>query len=155
MNEGFASVHAPVAFGEGKEQTSGETLDAQFAAGGGSRAIKEVVAVIRRGKIAETKKALEEAGYPALTYQGAEGRGKQRGFLWEIDPQVPSEPEEARFLPKHVLTLLVPDADVPPVIEAIVRNNRTGYHGDGKIFVCPLEDVTRIRTGEKGETAVR
>ncbi len=117
--------------------------------------MKEIVAVIRRGKVAETKKALEEAGYPSLTYQGAEGRGKQRGFLWEIDPQMPSEPEEARFLPKHVLTLLVPDADVNPVIEAIVQSNRTGYHGDGKIFICPLGEVTRVRTGEKGEAALQ
>lgn len=116
--------------------------------------MKEILAVIRRTTLPETKEALEVVGYKALTYQSVEGRGKQRGFLGDVDPTMAPDSDEAAFLPKRILTILAQDQDVAKVVEAIRRVNHTGYPGDGKIFVCPLEEVRRVRTGEKGEAAL-
>ena len=116
--------------------------------------MKEVLAVIRRTTLPETKAALVEVGYKALTYQSVEGRGKQRGFLGESDPTLAPESDEATFQPKRLVTLLVPDQDVGKVVAAIIRVNQTGYPGDGKIFITPLDEVWRVRTGEAGEAAI-
>ena len=58
-----------------------------------------------------------------------------------------------RFVPKRMISTVV--EDVPKVIETIMRTNQTGHIGDGKIFVCPVEDVVRVRTGENGEQAIK
>ncbi len=136
--------------------------------------MKMVRASIRPEVEREMVLALEAAGFPALTKSHVFGRGKQKGIIQEIDPQMPGEyetgvrlvptPSECarehplskvvRYVPKRMLQILVPDEAVQPVIQAIIRVNQTGYPGDGKIFVSPVEDAVRIRTGERGEAAL-
>ncbi|ABZ83694.1 nitrogen regulatory protein p-ii [Heliomicrobium modesticaldum Ice1] len=127
--------------------------------------MKEIVAFIRRHQLPATKKALEEAGFPALTIQSVEGRGRQKGiggWAAEIDPELNSfasaalqrmEPE-IKWIPKRMLTIIVQDDQVSAAVDAIVVANKTGHIGDGKIFVCPLQEVVRLRTQERGCDAV-
>lgn len=140
--------------------------------------MKEICAIIRRDKLPETKSALAEIGYPALTIQSVEGRGKQKGdvacTLADMDQDgaacnslhvklkaTPSSyalehalPKVALFVPKRMITMIVPDDAVSAVVDAIVGVNSTGQPGDGKVFVCPIEDGLTIRTGDRDEVAV-
>jgi nitrogen regulatory protein PII 2 len=126
--------------------------------------MKEIQAFIRRHQVPGTKKALEEAGFPALTIQSVEGRGKQYGIGgWEaeVDPELtkvmkPHHATEARinWIPKRMLTLIVQDQEVELAVQTITQANQTGHSGDGKIFICPLQEVIRVRTNEKGQDAV-
>ncbi len=115
--------------------------------------MKEVIAVIRMNKIQRTKEALAEAGYPGLTATLAYGRGKQRGLyinpLGNVKPD--SKKAAIRFIPKRMLNIVVDDESVPEVVETIMHTNRTGMIGDGRIFVCPMNEAVRIRTGERGD----
>jgi nitrogen regulatory protein PII 2 len=140
--------------------------------------VKEITAIIRRDKLQETKKALADLGLPSVSIQSVEGRGKQRGdiacTLQDMDEDgrvcnstvvplkaTPSEyalehslPKVLLYVPKRMLTIIVADASAAEVIAALIDVNQTGQPGDGKIFVCPIEDATRIRTGEAGVEAV-
>lgn len=140
--------------------------------------MKEICAIIRRDKLPETKTALADAGWPMLTIQSVEGRGKQRGdvacSLQDMDQDgatcnslhvklmpTPSTyaaehtlPKVALFVPKRMITMIVPDSAVMAVVAAIISVNSTGQHGDGKIFVSPIESATRIRTAESDNEAV-
>jgi nitrogen regulatory protein PII 2 len=137
--------------------------------------VKEVCAIIRRDKLPATKEALAGAGFPSLTIQSVEGRGKQRGDIYGgCDPDdycqmessvklrpTPSEyalehslPKAALFVPKRMLTMVVTDDAVKPVVEAILAANTTGQFGDGRIFISPVEAATRIRTGEDDVEAI-
>lgn len=120
--------------------------------------------VIRRHQVPATKKAFEDAGFPALTIQSVEGRGKQGGiggWAAEIDPELnaamyPELGDGTKFnwIPKRMLTIVVQDDQVEDVVNAIIKANQTGNMGDGKIFVLPLKEVVRVRTGETGQEAV-
>ncbi|MCR3883340.1 P-II family nitrogen regulator [Methanotrichaceae archaeon M04Ac] len=117
--------------------------------------MKEVVAIIQMKKMEETKNALDTVGFPAFTAYKAQGRGKQRG----LEIVYPSDLEELRegsvkFLPKRMISVVVEDEFVPAVVAVITRVNRTGNIGDGRIFVSPIEESVRIRTGERGSEAV-
>jgi nitrogen regulatory protein PII 2 len=118
--------------------------------------MKEVIAIIRRNKIQETKSGLLGIGVPALTMLSVEGRGRQKGLSEQPDPFGDSvEVETAlHFIPKRMISTVVTDEDVPKVVDAIIRINRTGNIGDGKIFVCPVEDAIRVRTGDMKENAL-
>jgi nitrogen regulatory protein PII 2 len=125
--------------------------------------MKEVIAIIRRHRLQETKAGLLGIGIPALTMVSVEGRGKQKGlpgWNYELDPTL-TEVEEKntgvsmRFVPKRMIYAVVEDEDVPKVVETIIRTNQSGHIGDGKIFVCPLEDAVRVRTGESGDKAIK
>jgi nitrogen regulatory protein PII 2 len=137
--------------------------------------MKEITVIIRRDKLPETKKALDDLGYPSLTIQSVEGRGKQRGSMCaEMDTEMPDSyctavrlkptpstyalyhtlPKIALFVPKRLLTIVVPDDVVTTVIKSIIKVNRTGKAGDGKIFVSPIENAVRVRTGEKNGEAI-
>ncbi len=125
--------------------------------------MKEVIAIIRRHRLQETKAGLLGIGIPALTMVSVEGRGKQKGlpgWNYELDPML-TEIEEKntgvsmRFVPKRMIYAVVEDEDVPKVVETIIRTNQSGHIGDGKIFVCPVEDAVRVRTGESGELAIK
>jgi nitrogen regulatory protein PII 2 len=140
--------------------------------------MKEICAIIRRDKLPETKAALAEIGFPSLSIQSVEGRGKQKGdvacSLADMDQDgaacnalhvklksTPSTyalehqlPKVALFVPKRMITMMVPDTAVDAVVEAILSVNKTGQYGDGKIFISPLESATTIRTGELDEAAV-
>jgi len=117
--------------------------------------MKEVVAIIQMKKMEETKNALDVVGVPAFTAYKVMGRGKQRG----LDILYPSDLDEPRggpvkFLPKRMITVVVEDEFVPAVVAVITKINRTGNIGDGRIFVIPIEESVRIRTGERGSEAV-
>ncbi|CAA7602341.1 Nitrogen regulatory protein P-II [Acididesulfobacillus acetoxydans] len=126
--------------------------------------MKEIMAFVRRHQVPATKKALEDANFPALTIQSVEGRGKQGGiggWAAEVDPELnrvltAETAAEARinWIPKRMLTLAVQDEEVQKAVQIIISANQTGHMGDGKIFVCSLADTLRVRTGENGPAAV-
>ena len=112
--------------------------------------MKQVEAVIKPFKLDDVKAALNRIGIEGLTVVEVRGFGRQKGHR----EQYRGTEYLVGFVPKVLLRIAVPDDRVPTVIEAIVGAARTGEIGDGKIFVSPLEEVIRIRTGERGQAAV-
>jgi nitrogen regulatory protein P-II 1 len=112
--------------------------------------MKKVEAIIREERFEAVKKALEEKSYFGMTVSEVSGRGKQKGISlqWRVGEH------RVDLLPKLKIELVVLDDDVVPVIDAIVRNARTGDTGDGKIFILPVETVVRVRTGDRNEAAI-
>ncbi|HEY2957381.1 MAG TPA: P-II family nitrogen regulator [Actinomycetota bacterium] len=112
--------------------------------------MKLVVAVIKPFKLDEVKEALENAGVQGLTVSEARGFGRQRGHT-----EVYRGAEyEVSLLPKLRIEVAVDDDHAPDVVKAIVAGGRTGSIGDGKVWVVPVEQVVRIRTGEMGVDAL-
>jgi len=112
--------------------------------------MKLVNAIIKPHSLADVKAALEAAGAPGLTVSEAQGFGRQKGHTevyrgaeYQID-----------FVPKVRVEVLVQDADLEQVVAAVVGAARTGKIGDGKIWVVPVDDVVRVRTGERGHDAL-
>jgi len=112
--------------------------------------MKKIEAVIKPFKLDEVREALSEIGVTGLTVTEVKGFGRQKGHteLYRGAEYV------VDFLPKIKMELVVADNLLDACIEAIVKSARTGKIGDGKIFVTPVEQVIRIRTGETGEAAV-
>jgi nitrogen regulatory protein P-II 1 len=112
--------------------------------------MKRIEAVIKPFKLDEVKEALQEVGVQGLTVIEAKGFGRQKGHteLYRGAEYV------VDFLPKVIIIIVVEDNIVERVIEAITNAARTGRIGDGKIFVTPVEQAIRIRTGEKGSAAI-
>lgn len=115
--------------------------------------MKEVLAVIRRQKAKAAKDALAGIGFSSLHIVEVEGRGKQRGLRYSSREKGGIE-TGVRYLPKKMLSLVVRDEEVPRVVHAIIKSSRTGEIGDGKIFILPMEEVIRVRTGERGKGAI-
>ena len=115
--------------------------------------MKLIVAIIRPEKLEDVQKALAERDVYLMTVTDVRGCGRQRGFT-----EVYRGTEvRIQLIPKLKLELAVNEAFVEATVEAIVhaaRSGDTGTIGDGKIFVLPLEDCVRIRTGERGGTAI-
>ena len=112
--------------------------------------MKKVEAIIKPFKLDEVKDALVEIGIGGMTVTEVRGFGQQKGHTeiyrgteYVID-----------FLPKVKIEVIVRDEDVDKVVETIMKTAQTGRVGDGKIFIIPVEDVIRIRTGERGEQAI-
>ena len=112
--------------------------------------MKKIEAIIKPFKLDEVKEALQEVGLQGITVLEAKGFGRQKGHTelyrgaeYVID-----------FLPKVKIEVVVNDDQVEPAIEAIKKAAETGRIGDGKIFVSPVEQAIRIRTGETGAEAV-
>lgn len=123
--------------------------------------MKEVMAVIRINKMNQTKKALAEAGVPAFVANEAMGRGKGlisaevlKGAAEGHEEAVDALSTKGRLFAKRVLSVVVHDDEVEKVVKALVDVNKTGQAGDGKIFVIPLLDSIRVRTGEVGEKSL-
>jgi len=112
--------------------------------------VKKVEAIIKPFKLDEVKQALSEVGVAGLTATEVKGFGRQKGHteLYRGAEYV------VDFLPKVKVEVVVSDQLVGRVVEAIERAAKTGRIGDGKIFVVPVEEVIRIRTGERGEEAL-
>ena len=112
--------------------------------------MKLVTAIIKPFKLEEVREALSGIGVQGVTVTEVKGFGRQKGHteLYRGAEYV------VDFLPKVKIELVVKDADVERCIEAIVKAAKTGKIGDGKIFVTPVEQVVRIRTGETDEAAV-
>ena len=112
--------------------------------------VKKIEAIIKPFKLDEVKEALHEVGVSGITVTEAKGFGRQKGHteLYRGAEYV------VDFLPKVKLEIICTDDMVDRAVEAIVNSARTGRIGDGKIFVSSVEEVIRIRTGERGEAAV-
>ena len=112
--------------------------------------MKKIEAIIKPFKLDEVKEALQEVGVQGLSVIEVKGFGRQKGHteLYRGAEYV------VDFLPKLKLEIAVDDDLVPQVIEAVTKGANTGKIGDGKIFVYPLEQVVRIRTGETGPDAL-
>jgi len=112
--------------------------------------MKKIEAIIKPFKLDEVKEALHEVGIKGITVTEAKGFGRQKGHteLYRGAEYV------VDFLPKVRLEVVVDDALVERVVEAIATAARTGRIGDGKIFVSPVEEALRIRTGERGSDAI-
>ena len=112
--------------------------------------MKKIEAIIKPFKLDEVKEALHEVGIKGITVTEAKGFGRQKGHteLYRGAEYV------VDFLPKIKLEVAVADEMVDKVVEAIVGAANTGRIGDGKIFVLPMEEAVRIRTGERGPEAV-
>lgn len=112
--------------------------------------MKEITAVIRPDKMEVVKEALQEIQCNGVTVTEVKGRGRQLG----ITESYRGRDYKVDLLPKTRLEIIVNDEDVDKVVDTIVKTAQTGDIGDGKIFVSPVEEVIRIRTGERGEKAV-
>jgi nitrogen regulatory protein P-II 1 len=112
--------------------------------------MKLIIAIIKPFKLEEVKTALADLGVEGMTVTEVKGFGRQKGHT-EI---YRGSEYTVDFLPKVKLEIVVTDAVAPKAIDAIVTTAKTGKIGDGKVFVVGLEDVIRVRTGERGETAV-
>jgi nitrogen regulatory protein P-II 1 len=112
--------------------------------------MKKIEAIIKPFKLDEVKEALQEVGLQGITVTEAKGFGRQKGHteLYRGAEYV------VDFLPKVKIEVVLPDANVEAAVEAIKEAAQTGRIGDGKIFVSPVEQVIRIRTGETGEDAI-
>ena len=112
--------------------------------------MKKIEAIIRPERLGMVRQALEELGYPGMTITEVKGHGKQKG----ITQQWRGQEYRIEFLSKLKIEIVVLDNDVPKTLNAIVRSARTGEIGDGKIFVLPVENAVRVRTGEEGDDAI-
>jgi len=112
--------------------------------------MKKIEAFIKPDKLAPVKDELAKAGFPALTTYEVKGRGRQTGIVQTVNGFT----LYADLLPKVKIEIVVQAAELDKVIEVIVENARTGTIGDGKIFVSDIEDVIRVRTGERGKEAI-
>jgi nitrogen regulatory protein P-II 1 len=112
--------------------------------------MKKVEAIIKPYKLDEVKTALTQVGIQGMTVSEVRGVGRQKGHK----EQYRGAEYTVDLVPKVKVEVVVADGAVGTVVEAITRAARTGEIGDGKIFVYALEQVTRIRTGEKGESAL-
>ena len=112
--------------------------------------MKLIIAIIKPFKLEEVKTALAEIGVEGMTVTEVKGFGRQKGHT-EI---YRGSEYTVDFLPKVKVEIVVTDALVPKVIEAVVKAAKTGKIGDGKVFVVPVEETVRIRTDERGESAV-
>lgn len=123
--------------------------------------MKEVMAVLRIDKIGKTKKALEDAGIASFTAKDCLGRGV--GFVdaktlvgaeMGYDEAIEQLAAGKRLFSKRSVSVVVPDEWVDKTVEVIIAVNQTGNPGDGKIFVLPIRDAVRVRTGEQGTAAL-
>ena len=112
--------------------------------------MKKIEAIVRPEKVEAVRQALEEVDSPGLMITEIEGHGKQKG----LTQQWRGRKYKVELLPKVKIEIVAKDQDVERITKAISEAAKTGKIGDGKIFVYPVENVLRIRTGEKGEAAL-
>jgi len=123
--------------------------------------MKELIAIVRINMMNQTKQALTDCGVDAFFAHEAHGRGK--GF---VNPQVLEGAEQGyeeaasllgekgKLYPKRMITVVVEDSMVDCAVETIINTNQTGKPGDGKVFVVPISDAVRLRTGETGVKSI-
>jgi nitrogen regulatory protein PII 2 len=120
--------------------------------------MKEIMAIVRMNMMNKTKKALADANIPSFTARECLGRGKgmvdftvlhgaERGY----EEAIAQLGQSQRLIPKRWLTIMVPDKLVRKTVDTIIEANKTGKAGDGKIFVLPVFESYRVRTGESGD----
>ena len=123
--------------------------------------MKEVIAIVRINMMNQTKQALTDCGVDAFFAHEAHGRGK--GF---VNPKILEGAEQGyeeaasllgekgKLYPKRLVTAVVEDKQVACVVQTIININQTGMPGDGKVFVMPISDAVRVRTGEMGVKSI-
>jgi len=113
--------------------------------------MKKIEAIIREERLQDVKVALERVGIIGLNVSEVKGRGRQKGIKlqWRATSYV------VDMLPKIKLNIVARDEDAEKAIDAIVKSARTGNVGDGLIFILPVEDAIRVRTGERREKALK
>jgi nitrogen regulatory protein PII 2 len=123
--------------------------------------MKEVMAIVRMNMMNKTKKALLEAGVSSMTAREALGRGKGlvdysllEGAEKGYEEAIAQLGHSQRLIPKRVVFVVVPDKLMDATVKAIMKVNRTGKSGDGKIFVFPVLDSISVRTAESGEAVL-
>lgn len=123
--------------------------------------MKEVIAVVRMNMMNRTKNALTEAGVDAYFAHEAQGRGlgfinndvlegAEQGF----EEAAALLGEKGKLYPKRMITVVVEDDEVDDIVNTIISVNKTGKPGDGKVFVLPVKDSVRVRTGETGSESI-
>lgn len=112
--------------------------------------LKKIEAIIRVEKLEEIRVALEKEGFIGMTVTEVKGRGSQKGIVLEWR----AGEYRVEFLSKLKVELVIEESEVEKAIGAIEKSARTGKAGDGKIFVYPVENVIRVRTGESGKSAL-
>jgi nitrogen regulatory protein P-II 1 len=113
--------------------------------------MKKIEAIVRRERLQEVQNALDDLGVSGLTVSEVMGCGAQRGYT----EQYRGSRANISLLPKIKVESIVPSDGVEQAVEAIVAAAYTGEIGDGRVFVSPIEESVRIRTGERGEETVR
>ncbi|HEY8805318.1 MAG TPA: P-II family nitrogen regulator [Clostridium sp.] len=126
--------------------------------------MKEIIAIIRMNMVSKTKDVLLKEGFPSITCKKVMGRGKKKVAYelfnhvttGEVITPVMAEQlsEQHRLIPKRMIIIIVDDTDVSKVTKIIIKANKTGNLGDGKIFVSTVDDAIRVRTGEIGIEAI-
>lgn len=123
--------------------------------------MKEVLAFIRQNKMNVTKRALSDAGISSLHARECLGRGKGmvdfgvlKGAEQGYEEAISQLGQSQRLIPKRMLSIVVSDELVETTVETLIRANQTGKSGDGKIFVMPVSEAWRIRTGEDGDSVL-
>lgn len=112
--------------------------------------MKKIEAVIKPFKLDDVREALTEIGITGMTVSEVKGFGRQKGHT-----EIYRGAEYAvDFLPKIKIELVLPDNQIERAVEVIIETAHSGKMGDGKIFVLPVEEVVRIRTGERAEAAI-
>jgi len=112
--------------------------------------MKKIEAIIREEKLETVRLALEQKGVSGMTVTEVSGRGSQKGIAlqWRVGEY------KVDFLPKIKLEVVVGDGDCEAIVAAICQVARSGKVGDGKIFVLPVENAVRVRTGEEGDSVI-
>ena len=120
--------------------------------------MKEIMAIVRINMMNKTKAALAEAGISSVTARDALGRGKGlvdlnllEGAEKGYEEAIVQLGQSQRLIPKRIFFVVVPDRLVKKTVQTIIKVNRTGKSGDGKIFVMPVMDSVRVRTAESGD----
>jgi nitrogen regulatory protein PII 2 len=123
--------------------------------------MKEIIAIVRQNKMNITKRALADTGFYSMTSTKVMGRGKGKVDYMLLEGAEQGHEEaisqlgsSLKLVPKRLISIVVPDALVKTIVDSIIEVNRTENHGDGKIFVLPILDAVRVRTGETGEKAI-
>jgi len=142
--------------------------------------MKLIIAILREDRVGDTKEALETIDVRGVTFLYVTGRGQQKGRVSvremggsltrnlpmqltcvpgdELSGDGSSVPPDTEiafgFLPKRMLIIIAYNEEINRIIQSIVNANQTGWHGDGRIFICPMISALRIRTGEQGDKAL-
>ena len=120
--------------------------------------MKEVMAIVRMNMMNRTKQALSDTGITSVTAREALGRGKGivdltllQGAELGYEEAIAQLGQTQRLIPKRIMTIVVPDKLVQRTVETIMKVNKTGKSGDGKVFVMPVLEAVRVRTDESGD----
>lgn len=112
--------------------------------------MKKIMAIMRPEKLEDVKQALEDIGCNGMTVRDVKGRGRQLG----ITESYRGHDYKVDLLPKVEIEIIAKDEDTDNIVDTIIKTAQTGCIGDGKVFISQVEEVIRIRTGERGDKAI-